>query len=391
MNSRLVKPLILIFMLVPLGPLAIDIYLPSFPQMASTFQVPNSSIQLTISIYMVFLGAGQLVAGPLSDRYGRKFSAVSGLAVYATGSLLAAFAPDLMLLYIARALQGLGAASCSVTSMAWIRDHFSGAVAGRWLSYMSGATGAIPMVAPLLGSLLAQWWGWPASFLLLAIVAGVLLISSLLILGNEQHRFITMETEQLPCNTRDVLSNGQFWLYSLTNAVSMGGLLVYISTAPVAAMADGGLSQYSFSLLFGIIGLCQLVFSVLAPIVVKWLGQRKAVVAGLITGITGGAGLLFVPNSHPGYFFAMAALGATGFSIVTGTLTALSLEAFQHCSGLASSIHGFLRMLGGAAIAAVITALPGSSFEHFAIAYLLLGIPLLSVIRDSGRQQPSLP
>ncbi len=101
--------LLVIFSLIPLGPLAIDVYLPSFPQMIEAFAVSESEIRQTISIYVLALGVSQLIAGPVSDRKGRKFSAMLGLIMYAAGSLLVVASSSLEMLYAARALQGVGA------------------------------------------------------------------------------------------------------------------------------------------------------------------------------------------------------------------------------------------------------------------------------------------
>lgn len=384
MNHPLL-PLILIFSLVPLSPLGIDIYLPSIPQMMEAFQATDNDLKLTISIFIFALGIGQLVAGPISDRYGRKASALQGLGLYALGSLAVAVAPSITLLYAARILQGLGAAFTMVTAMAWVRDNYEGEAAGKWLSYMGGMTSVIPTVAPMLGGLLALVWGWQSGFVLTGVVALLLFVLAALVL--EGPTPVPTQTDRgqgqwLGRNLKDIAANAQFRVYSLANLFSFAGLLTYIATAPIVAMKEGGLSEIGFAIAFGIVGVFQMMMSFLAPRIVSRLGQRETIRAGLTVSVLGGVGLLMVPDSATLAFFALATLGCAGFSVLAGTAISLNLQPFGHCAGLAASIDGCLRMVGGATVAALLGFAGLSSVETLATALLLTLIPLLLVMRD---------
>jgi len=389
MNHPLL-PLILIFSLVPLSPLGIDIYLPSIPEMVEAFQATDNDLKLTISIYIFALGIGQLVAGPISDRYGRKASALQGLGLYALGSLAVAVAPSITLLYAARILQGLGAAFTMVTAMAWVRDNYEGEAAGKWLSYMGGMTSVIPTVAPMLGGLLALVWGWQSGFVLTGVVALVLFILAALVLEGPTPVSAQADHEEparLGSNLKAIATNGQFRIYSLANVFSFAGLLTYIATAPIVAMKEGTLTEIGFAVAFGIVGLFQMLMSFLAPRVVSWLGQRETIRAGLTVSVLGGVGLLMVPDSVTLAFFALATLGCAGFSVLAGTAISLNLQPFGHCAGLAASIDGCLRMVGGATIAAMLGFTGLGSVEALATTLLLALIPLLLVINDiRGRE-----
>jgi DHA1 family bicyclomycin/chloramphenicol resistance-like MFS transporter len=389
-----VLPLILIFSLIPLGPLAIDVYLPSIPQMVEDFQATDSDLQITISIYVFALGICQLIAGPVSDRFGRKTSALLGLGFYVLGSLAVAFSPSLSVLYVARILQGIGASFTMVTALAWVRDNYEGETAGKWMSYMGGMTSVIPTVAPLLGGVLALLWGWQSGFLLMAMMGFLLFVLAAAVLNNQPTASIDTDSEdiqRLSCNLKDIAASSQFRIYSLSSMFSFGGLMTYIATAPIVAMTEGGQSAIWFASAFGIIGVFQLVVSFVAPIIVSKIGQRQTVRAGLFIATLGGIGLLLIPDNATIAFFAMAALGCSGFSIVVGTATALNLQPFKYCAGLATSIDGFMRMVGGATIAAVLGFSGLSSADTLAIALLLTLIPLLLVFNDirllSGRSE----
>ncbi len=377
--------LLVIFSLIPLGPLAIDVYLPSFPQMIETFAVSDSDIRQTISIYVLALGVSQLIAGPVSDRKGRKFSAMLGLFMYAAGSLLVVASSSLEMLYAARALQGVGASFTMITAMAWVRDNYEGDVAGKWLSYMGGVTSAVPTIAPLIGSGLALLWGWTGGFYLMAGLALLLFVMSAIALESKRNFKATVDiedTQALKCNVRDILTNRTFLVYSLTNMLSFGALLTYISVAPIVAISEGGFSQVQFSVMFGVIGGAQILASLFAPKLMKSFGRRNTVRFGAGIIVVGGAGLLLVDSDATYLFFALAGLGAAGFSLLSGSATSLALESFKYCAGLATSIDGFFRMIGGALLVAMSGLLGISSISTLAVVMLLSLLPVLLVAVD---------
>lgn len=385
MVSNKYLPLLVIFSLIPLGPLAIDIYLPSFPQMIEAFAVSDSEIRQTISIYVLALGVSQLIAGPISDRKGRKYSAMLGLLMYATGSLLVITASSMSMLYAARSLQGVGASFTMITAMAWIRDNYEGDTAGKWLSYMGGVTSAVPTIAPLIGSGLALLWGWTSGFYLMAGLALSLLVLSAFVLQPKQSVNTTVDikgAQALKCNVRDILSNRTFLVYSLTNMLSFGALLTYISIAPIVAISEGGFSQIQFSVMFGFIGGAQILASLLAPKLMTLFGRRNTVRFGAIIIVLGAVGLLFINSNATYLFFALAGLGAVGFSLLSGSATSLALESFKYCAGLATSIDGFLRMIGGALLVAMSGLLDISSLSTLAVVMLLSLLPVLLITVD---------
>ncbi|NVO62404.1 multidrug effflux MFS transporter [Photobacterium damselae] len=378
--------LLVIFSLIPLGPLAIDVYLPSFPQMIEAFAVSESEIRQTISIYVLALGVSQLIAGPVSDRKGRKFSAMLGLIMYAAGSLLVVASSSLEMLYAARALQGVGASFTMITAMAWVRDNYEGDVAGKWLSYMGGVTSSVPTIAPLIGSGLALLWGWTGGFYLMAGLALLLFIMSAVALQSKKSVKATVnvkDTQALKCNVRDILTNRTFLVYSLTNMLSFGALLTYISVAPIVAISEGGFSQVQFSVMFGVIGGVQILASLIAPRLMKTLGRRNTVLFGATVITVGGVGLLLVSFNATYLFFALSALGAAGFSLLSGSATSLALEPFKYCAGLATSIDGFFRMIGGALLVAISGLLGFSSMITLAIIMLLSLASILLVTVDN--------
>ncbi|MGY0217656.1 multidrug effflux MFS transporter [Endozoicomonadaceae bacterium StTr2] len=382
-----------IFALVLLSPLAIDIYLPSLPEMASVFNTDDAALQLTISLFMVCMGVGQLLAGPLSDQFGRRFTALLGTGLYVAGSAAGITSNNLEELYTARALQGLGAASCAVSAFAWVRDHFSAIESGRWISYMGGMIGTIPMLAPLLGGLLATQWGWSANFTFMALFGGIIFLSALLLMDNSRPPALKkkgasgtdQEREPVSSQLKQILGHQQFLTYSLTGMLTMGAILAYATNAPFVAMRLGGLDEFGFALAFGALGLLQLIASFLAPELVSAVGRRSTIMIGIMLALVGSWGLLAVRISDPLWFFLPAAVGCIGFNLIFGTASGLTLEPFKHCSGLAAAIDGCARMTGGGIIASAVKLAGFDVFDTVALSYGLLLIALILVLLEIKR------
>lgn len=377
------RALIVIFLLVPLGPLAIDVFLPSMPQMVDYFESSDSGIQLTISLYVLALGIAQLIAGPVSDKYGRKTSIIIGLVLYGFASLAIAYSTTVSNLYFFRVIQGVGAAFTMVSAMAWVRDHYDGVTAAKWLSYMGGVTSAIPTVAPLLGSVLAVYWGWFGGFYAMSFAALFIFLLALRGVPSEKVTILTTDTEdtvKLSCNFKDILTNRQFLTFSTANLLSFGGLLSYVAISPIVAIKEAGLSQLNFSMLFGMIGASQIVASFAAPKLMHTIGRSNTVLFGLAMIVLSGVTLLFVSIDNVHIFFLLSGIGCAGFSVISGASTSLSLEPFKYCAGLATSIDGFMRMVGGAALAAFASIISINSFQKLGLVFALTVIAFVLVL-----------
>src|SRR5690348_10839010 len=166
---------VLLALLTALGPLAVDMYLPSFPDIARLLAASPATVQLTLSLYMVSYAIGQIVYGPLSDRYGRLPVLRAALAIFCVASLACALAPSIEMLLAARAVQALGSSGAIVLARAIVRDLYSGARAGRELSLMGAIMSLAPVGAPMIGGALQSTLGWRSNFavqILFGLIAG---------------------------------------------------------------------------------------------------------------------------------------------------------------------------------------------------------------------------
>lgn len=348
--------------MVLLSPLAIDIYLPSMPTMAAEFAVSASDVQSTIVLFLFAMGLGQVLIGPLADRYGRRPVAIFGVLLYGASSLLAAAAIEFHWLQIARLLQGLAACSTSIVVFSAVRDCYDQKEGAKIYSYLNGAICVIPALAPTLGGLLAMQFGWRSTFVFMTLYAMLMM----LVVG---YRL----PETRPANTvttgplyrwgryKPVLGNTHFLFYAFACMSAMAAILCYVSYAPVWLIGHLGLSELMFSGLFGFNAVFNIVACFTAPLVIRKLGNRPTTILALsilvLSAAITVAGQQFGPSTGMMAAFAfmlpMLMLGV-GFSFLLGPATSMALSAFGERAGTAAAMLGFIQMSGASVLAGLV-------------------------------------
>lgn len=358
-NRRLIAMMMALIVLTPLG---VDIFLPSLPMVAQDFALDTAGIKWSITLYLISMGAGQLVAGPLVDGLGRRPMAIAGALLYGLAAALCLMADQITLFYIGRLLQGLGASLATVVAFSCVRDRFDGNRRAGIYSFLNAAVCVVPALAPLLGSLLAAFWHWRASFIFMTVFAlGVALFC---LWGLEETRPAGEHKSRLSHYGRDVvtiLSDGQFVFHVLIAMTGMTVILVYVTTSPILLMDQAGLSELAFGGWFGAIAAINVVAYFLAPRLISSLGQHRAIQAGLAVMVMGGcchALFYSVSGSDVASFMLPNAVMVTGFSLTLGAALSLALEPYADRAGLASSLVGCCQMGGGALMASLLTWLP---------------------------------
>src|ERR1700684_3763278 len=162
---------LLLSLLTGLGPLTMDMYLPSLPAIGQALGASTGQVQLTISSYLIVFAAGQIVYGPVSDRIGRRPVILAALVLYGVATIVCALAQSIEILIAVRFVQALGGAGSIVLARAAVRDLYSGVRAGRELSLMGSITAFAPIVAPAIGGVLQTVFGWRSTFILLVVFA----------------------------------------------------------------------------------------------------------------------------------------------------------------------------------------------------------------------------
>ncbi|QXX30448.1 Bcr/CflA family efflux MFS transporter [Bacillus amyloliquefaciens] len=350
----------LLGMLAILGPLNIDMYLPSFPEIAEDLSARASLVQLSLTACLIGLTIGQVVVGPLSDAKGRRKPLLLCIFLFALFSLFCALAPNISTLVIARFLQGFTASAGLVLSRAIVRDVFTGRELSKFFSLLMVITAVAPMVAPMTGGaiLLLPFASWHTIFLFLTFIGFLLVFIIALKL-----------TETLPPEKRipssignsvrtmgSLLKDRSFIGYALTVGFIHGGSFAYVSGTPFVYQDIYGVSPQVFSVLFGINGLAIITGSFIIGRFGGIIHEKSLLKIGVITAMTATAVLLVMTIIHGplaalviSIFIYMITIGMT----LTSTFT-LAMEKQGHRAGSASALLGMLPLLLGSIVSPLV-------------------------------------
>lgn len=259
-NPSLAKRIWLIILLGTIsatGPLSIDLYLPALPEMTQALHTSASSMQLSLSACLLGLALGQLIAGPLSDKYGRKIPLIIGFLTFALASLLIAFSSSIYILIGLRFIQGLAGASGQVLSRAIARDLFSGPLLTQFYAMLSAVNGIFPVISPVIGGMLVHYTGWQGIFMLLAVI-GMIVVAAI-ILGLPETLAIDQRVTGSSFTTIlemfKLLKKWSFVRLLIIAGLIYGALFSYISASSFVFQTDFHMSVGAFSLLYAVNGI----------------------------------------------------------------------------------------------------------------------------------------
>ncbi|WP_462176733.1 multidrug effflux MFS transporter [Pseudoalteromonas gelatinilytica] len=350
MQSRQHKNLSLLFilgLLVIFSPLAIDIYLPAFPTIAEQFNASEKQIQQTVAIFMLTVGLGQLIAGPLADKFGRKPVAITGVTIYGLAAFGAYLAPDFASLMMARALQGLGACATFVVAFAIVRDRFGSERSGQIITYLNGIVCFIPALAPILGAWLTVQFGWRMNFLFMAAFALIGLFITLLMYKETRPADSVYSGHILDLRRfTPIISTPLFLFHSLICLVTMSAILVFVTLAPGWLITELGGSVTDFTFWFTCNAVLSIVASFIMPLYIK-RQPKRALKAGLLLLVIAGALMLACSQQRTALalMFPMF-IAAFGFALTLGSSAGRALSLFPKQAGTASALIGLMQMSG---------------------------------------------
>jgi MFS transporter, DHA1 family, multidrug resistance protein len=349
------------------GPLSLDLYLPALPELADDLNASPSAAQLSITACLLGLAFGQLVAGPMSDRLGRKRPLIVGLLAYVLASVACAFAPSATILAILRLVQGLAGAAGIVISRAIARDLYSGRALMIFFSRLLLVAGLAPVIAPILGGQLSRIMSWRGIFGVLAGFGAVLLLAGWIGLKETlppERRIVGGFSRTL--HGYNTLLHDRFFVgCALSSGLAGATMFAYIAGSTFVLQRIYGMSPQGFSLVFGCISL--------GLVAAAQGGARLALVwplprvlgVGLAINLLGATGLLVTVISGLPLGVILAALvvmvGAVG--LIFPTANALAMADYPDLAGTASSLQGLSQFVFGAVAAPLV----GIAGEHTAL------------------------
>ncbi|WP_114417114.1 multidrug effflux MFS transporter [Marinospirillum perlucidum] len=369
------KLAVLLGMTVALGPLALDAYLPAFPEIAEGFAIPHSEVGLTLSAYVMTLGLAQLVGGPLSDRYGRKLILVTGLLIFAIAGSLVAQADSLVEMVSWRILQGIGGAFCAVSVPAIVRDESGGQDAARLFGLIGLIMFIAPAAAPSLGALMLAMGDWHWIFLVLTGYAVFLAVVLQLALFPHltPRPPATTPVKTLVTNYLLVLKHKTTMRFVGIQVLCFSTMLLFITHSSFIYQEWFGLSNTAFSLLFAaniaLMATLNLINRPLLRKVPSVILLRIQVILQFMSMLSLVAVVLL-----DGPFWAVAAciIAAIGFQggIIPNNM-ANALEFFPHLGGTAAALLGATQFTVSGGISALSSAFAGDSLITIVLSMLI--------------------
>jgi DHA1 family bicyclomycin/chloramphenicol resistance-like MFS transporter len=333
------------------GTLATNILLPSLPQMAVSLKVSSAAVTSAITIFLAVFAVGQLVVGPISDRYGRRWPVLIGFAVFFAGSIWCGLATDLPGLLIGRVIQAAGACATSVLSRAIARDMFSGPALARAMALIMIAMAAAPGFSPLLGGALDHYFGWRSEFALVAVFAGLGALAYGTVFGETHHATRTpLDPLAIARNYIGLIADRRFVVPAATVSLIMGGLFSVFSAAPRVLIEAMHFTPIQLGLFFA--GTVLIVFAagMLATKLAPRYGLDRSIRGGLFAAATGSIAMLLVSLYSPSFLPFLGAMSVflLGMGIVNPLGTAQALSPFGDKAGAASALVGFWQMMTAA-------------------------------------------
>ncbi len=374
--------IVVLGLLVALGPLTIDMYLPALPQIAKDYSVSSSVVQLTLTGTLAGLALGQLVIGPLSDSLGRRRPLMAGIVLHMLSSLVCLVAPNILVLGIARGLQGVGAAATMVVAIAIVGDLFSNSTAATVMSRLMLVLGVAPVIAPSLGAAVLLRFSWHWVFAVLVVLAGLLLLLAALALPETlpaAHRR-PLRVRGILSTYGELLSDRRFVTLALVAALGMSGLFAYIAGASFVLQVRHGLGQQAFALVFGAGAVALIAATQFNVVLLRRFTPQTITVWALAASAS--AGVVFVGLAASGivglYAFVLpvwAILAAMGF--VLPNAPAVALSRHSEAAGTAAALLGAGQFGLGAAVAPLVGVLGN---DELALAAVMTGSSVIAFL-----------
>jgi DHA1 family bicyclomycin/chloramphenicol resistance-like MFS transporter len=399
------RTLVILGALTAFGPLSMDLYLPALPALTRDLGVSASLGQLTMTSCMVGLAVGQLVAGPVSDAFGRRRPLLAGVACWAVMSVACAFAPDVGTLAGLRLVQGLAGGAGVVVARAVVRDLFDTAAAARVFSLLLLVMAMAPVLAPLLGGQLMHVTSWRGLFLALTLIGCALLaaaalgISETLPPARRVHGGARATAGQLVTVLRDRRAVG----YAAVLGLGGGMLFTYISMGPFVMQNGHGLSPQGFSFVFAANALGLAAASRLNMLLVGRLGPGRMLSSGLVIAVASTWAMTLAASLRLPLAVLLALLGITvaSVSMIMPNTTALAMEKHGARAGAVSGLLGLsqfglggligpLVSLGGVTTLTMATTMAATASAALVVRHAVARVPA-GEAREADTAPPVLP
>ena len=362
-----------------ISPFSIDMYLPGFPAIAKDLHTSISQVQLSLTAYLVGISVGQLLYGPLLDRFGRKVPLYGGLALYFLASIGCALTPSIETLIAMRLLQALGGCVGLVAAQALVRDLFPVSQIAQAFSLLTLVIAVSPMIAPTVGGYATVAFGWHSIFIILAIITALILVGVYFVLpdGKQADPSLSLRPKAVLGNFFTVLKQPQFLTYALVGGIATSAPFAYLAGSSDVFMNIYHASAQEYGWIFAFLAIALIAPTQLNQFFLKRFSSEQIIRTTLLYQSV--VGLLMVIGTWAGWYgqfslIAMLFLFLAGQGITSPNASALSLAPFTRHAGSAAALMGSFRMGFGACVSAAVSML------HNNTAVPMVGVMMICVV-----------
>ncbi|MBO9584652.1 MAG: multidrug effflux MFS transporter [Flavobacterium sp.] len=358
-RKKYIKLILILGSLTALGPFSIDMYLPGFSGIAKDLHTTVAKVSMSLSSYFIGISAGQLLYGPLLDRFGRKKPLFIGLLVYILASLGCVFVTDIDQFILLRFIQAIGSCAATVASIAMVRDLFPVKEIPKVFSLLMLVLGLSPMLAPTIGGYVTEDYGWHTVFFILMCMGIAVLLASQIGLPDsyKPDTSISLKPKPIISNFLKVLKEPQFYTYAFTGAIAFSGLFTYVAASPIVFMDIYHVDAKTYGWIFAFMSVSFIGSSQLNSVLLKKFSSEQLIFGALILqSIVSIVFLVLSLNNLLGLYETIAILfvflGCLGIS--NPNTAGLTMAPFSKNAGSASALMGAIQLgLGSLASFAV--------------------------------------
>lgn len=361
--------ILILGLLSAIGPLSIDMYLPGFQSIANDLKTSVPRIQLSLTSFFIGVASGQLIYGPLLDRYGRKKPLIVGLIIYVIASIACALTNSADHLIVFRFIQALGSCAGLVAARAMVRDYFRSSETAKIFSLLMLVIGISPILAPTIGGFIIKQWNWHGIFILLALITTFILLAVLFMLPESRgpNKQLSLKPKPIARGFWTVFRTRAFYVNALAGGISSSGLYAYLAGSPFVLMELYDVSEQQYGWIFAIIATALVTASQLNSFLLRTRSSDDiAKIALLLQSLTGlvlfSLTAMHVINLPGTIILIFTFLGCQGF--IFPNTSAAALNPFDKSAGSASALLGCIQLGMGAMSSALVslfhndTALP---------------------------------
>lgn len=352
-KKKYIKLILILGSLTALGPFSIDMYLPGFAGIAKDLNTSVANVSMTLSSYFIGISAGQLLYGPLLDRFGRKKPLFIGLLVYILASLGCAFVTDIDTFIGLRFIQAVGSCAATVASVSMVRDLFPVKEIPKVFSLLMLVVGLSPMLAPTVGGYVTTYYGWHTVFFILMCMGIVILVAAQIVLPNtfKPDTSISLKPKPIISNFIRIVKVPQFYTYAFTGAIAFSGLFTYVAASPILFMDIFKVDGTTYGWIFAFMSLSFISASQLNSFLLRKFTSEQMIFGALITqSVISVLFLTLAINDLLGLYetIAMLFLFLACLGISNPNTAGLTLAPFSRNAGSASALMGAIQLGLGA-------------------------------------------